>query len=209
MVNGKLCFRDFCHMPGGYDEIKNEVYQKIILLDWIDQNNVGILILMESENEIEVRPLSAADQDWIEKFYLQRWGSNRVVSRGVLYTITELPGFAAWVGEKHAGLLTYHISGENLEVVTLDSLEPNQGIGSALIREILKFAKTNNLSRVWLITTNDNTPALRFYQKNGFKLVKIHKDALQVSRELKPEIPLIGLGGIPIRDEIELEHLVS
>jgi len=208
-VKNKACCRDFWQMPGGQNEIKNEVYQKIILLGWIDQNNVGILVLMESEIGIEVHPLSTADQDWIEEFYQQRWGSKRIVSRGALYTVSELPGFTAWVGKKPAGLLTYHISGENLEIVTLDSLKPNQGVGSALIGEILKFAKSNNLYRVWLITTNDNTPALRFYQKHGFNLVKIHKDAVQSSRELKPEIPLIGLDGIPIRDEIELEYLLT
>jgi ribosomal protein S18 acetylase RimI-like enzyme len=164
---------------------------------------------MEDEIGIDVHPLSAADQRWIEEFYLQRWGSNRVVSRGVLYTITELPGFAARVGKKPAGLITYHISCESLEIVTLDSLEPNQGVGSALIGEILKFAKTKNLRRIWLITTNDNTPAMRFYKKIGFNLVKVHKDAVQSSRELKPEIPLVGLDGIPIRHEIELEYLLS
>lgn len=164
---------------------------------------------MKPGNAIEVHPLSTADQAWIEEFYQHRWGSKRVVSRGVLYTVAELPGFTAWVGKKHAGLLTYHISGENLEIITLDSLEPNQGVGSTLIAEILKFAKTNNLRRVWLITTNDNIPALHFYQKRGFNIVTIHENAVETSRELKPEIPLVGLDGIPIRDEIELEYLIS
>jgi ribosomal protein S18 acetylase RimI-like enzyme len=91
----------------------------------------------------------------------------------------------------------------------MDSLEPNQGVGSVLIEEILKFAISKNLRRVWLITTNDNTPALHFYQKRGFSLVTIYKDAVRISRELKPEIPLVGLDGIPIRDEIELEFLLT
>jgi RimJ/RimL family protein N-acetyltransferase len=59
--------------------------------------------------------------------------------------------------------------------------------------------------RLWLITTNDNTAALRFYQRRGFTLAAIHCDAVSRSRQIKPEIPLIGNDGIPIRDEIELE----
>jgi RimJ/RimL family protein N-acetyltransferase len=59
--------------------------------------------------------------------------------------------------------------------------------------------------RLWLITTNDNTRALRFYQRQGFQLIALHFDAIEVSRKLKPEIPLVGYGGIVIRHELELE----
>jgi hypothetical protein len=51
--------------------------------------------------------------------------------------------------------------------------------------------------------------ALRFYQKRGFVLVAVHKNALEVSRKLKPAIPLIGNDGIPLRDEIELEMILD
>ena len=33
----------------------------------------------------------------------------------------------------------------------------------------------------------------------------VHPNALARSRELKPSIPEIGLDGIPLRDELELE----
>jgi ribosomal protein S18 acetylase RimI-like enzyme len=56
-----------------------------------------------------------------------------------------------------------------------------------------------------LITTNDNTHALRFYQRRGFVLSALHRGAIRRSRQLKPEIPLAGFGGIPIRDELELQ----
>jgi RimJ/RimL family protein N-acetyltransferase len=59
--------------------------------------------------------------------------------------------------------------------------------------------------RIWLITTNDNLHALKFCQKVGFHLVKIYRGAIRESRKLKPQIPEIGMHGIPIRDEIELE----
>ena len=57
-------------------------------------------------------------------------------------------------------------------------------------------------------TTNDNLNALRFYQKRGFVLVAVHRNAMEQARKLKPEIPLIGNDGIPLRDEIELEMLL-
>ncbi|MGD8245715.1 MAG: hypothetical protein PVG25_02965 [Anaerolineae bacterium] len=61
------------------------------------------------------------------------------------------------------------------------------------------------MQRIWLITTNDNLAALRFYQRRGFSLVAVHPGAVDQARTLKPEIPAIGHSGIPIRDEIELE----
>lgn len=54
-------------------------------------------------------------------------------------------------------------------------------------------------------SSNDNLNALRFYQKYGFTLVALYPNALAQSRKLKPQIPLIGNDGIPLRDEIELE----
>jgi ribosomal protein S18 acetylase RimI-like enzyme len=75
--------------------------------------------------------------------------------------------------------------------------------------EAIQLARQVNYRRIWLVTTNDNTPALRFYQKKGFIIIRIFANALQESHRLKPEIPLTGLDGIPIRDEIELEYILT
>jgi len=48
-----------------------------------------------------------------------------------------------------------------------------------------------------------------FYQERGFVLSKIYSNAVEKARKLKPEIPLIGHDGIPIRDEIELIKVLS
>ena len=42
-------------------------------------------------------------------------------------------------------------------------------------------------------------------QRRGFRLDAIHRGAVDDSRSrLKPEIPVVGAYGIPLRDEIEL-----
>ena len=164
---------------------------------------------MKDAKRINIKPILPTDRAWIEEFYSQRWGSNRVVTRGRLHHVLELPGFIAWIGDTRMGLLTYHLGNREIEIVTVDSLESGQGIGKTLISEARKFAHDAGCRRMWLITTNDNTPALRFYQKNGFHLVKVHKDAIKLSRALKPEIPRVVLDGIPIRDEIELEIFLA
>jgi len=132
-------------------------------------------------------------------------GGPLIVSRGQLHDASELPAFIAWRGSERVGLSTYRLEGEACELVSLDSLYPNQGIGTALTVAVADAARRAGCRRLWLITTNDNLPALRFYQRRGFVLAALHVDAVAASRRLKPTIPLLGWAGIPIRDEIELE----
>ena len=42
---------------------------------------------------------------------------------------------------------------------------------------------------------------MKFYQKQGFDLVKVYKNAVESSRAIKPEIPLYGDFNIPIKHE--------
>ncbi len=121
----------------------------------------------------------------------------------------DLPGFVALYESEKVGLVTYNITGASCEIVTIDSIRPSSGVGSALIEAVKDIAIKSGCERLWLITTNDNMNALRFYQKRGFVLVAVHRNALEVSRKLKPEIPMIGDHGIPLRDEIELEMMLD
>jgi hypothetical protein len=82
---------------------------------------------------------------------------------------------------------------------------PGQGVGTALIEAVKVAAIEAGCRRLWLMTTNDNLHALGFYQRRGFRLVAVYPGAVDAARLLKPEIPLLGNDGIPIRDEIELE----
>ena len=66
-------------------------------------------------------------------------------------------------------------------------------------------ARLEGCRRVWLITTNDNCTALRFYQRREFDMVAFYRDAVREVRRLKGEIPDLGLDNIPLRHEIELE----
>jgi GNAT superfamily N-acetyltransferase len=125
-----------------------------------------------------------------------------------MHHAAELPGFIATHYSKPVGLVTYRIDGNECEIVTMNSLLEGIGIGSALIAAVKNVAAEAGCKRLWLITTNDNTAALRFWQKRGFLLVAVHRNALEQSRRLKPEIPLIGNDGIPLRDEIELELIL-
>ncbi len=155
--------------------------------------------------EYEIRALRAEDRERVRAILIERWTALQIVNHGQLYQADELPGFVAVQHGEIRGLLTYSIEAGQCEVVSLDSLAEGQGIGTALLAAVEDPARAAGCRRVWLITTNDNLHALGFYQKRGFVLVAVHRNALAVSRRLKPSIPFIGIGGIPLRDEIELE----
>lgn len=159
--------------------------------------------------EITLRESTTLDHDWIREFIRSAWGTDLVVVHNNKIFPAELNAIIAEQAGSPVGLATYFLNQTSIEIVTLNSLKRGSGIGKKLIRTIIKMAETRNLERVWLITTNDNTGALIFYQKLGFHMVKINPDAVAKSRMLKPEIPLIGDHGIPIRDEIELEFRIS
>jgi GNAT superfamily N-acetyltransferase len=160
---------------------------------------------MKAYNKMKIHVLSEKYLDWVQSLLRERWGSPVMISRGTIHHANQLPGFIALDSDQPVGLITYSLNNNECEIVTLDSLEPGKGIASKLIKSVIDFAIGKNFKRVWLITTNDNTNALRLYQKNGFHLVSIHQGAIEKSRKLKPEIPEIGFDDIPIRDEIELE----
>jgi GNAT superfamily N-acetyltransferase len=159
-------------------------------------------------SDIEISRLAEDNLTWATNLLRDRWGSTLVVSRGRVYQADTLPGFVAFRDGTPVGLITYNLNGDECELVTLDSVLEKAGVGASLIESVKATAIRLKCRRLWLITTNDNTAALIFYQKRGFNLRAVYPDAINKSRHLKPEIPRIGNDGIPIRDEIELEMML-
>jgi len=158
---------------------------------------------------INYRDVNPDDLEWVREILTEAWASAQVVSRGTVHVADKLPGIVAMTNDKPLGLLTYNITRSDMEIVTLNALRQREGIGSGLIRELEMIARRNNCLRIWVVTTNDNTNAVSFYEAQGFRIVAVHRDAIKQSRKLKPEIPMTGIDGVPITDEIELEKILD
>jgi DNA-3-methyladenine glycosylase I len=154
---------------------------------------------------ITIRPITREDQPRLRKFWVDRWGDETIVAHGVVYRVDTMDGFLALDGRDIAGLITLAHSEVGCEIVSIDSVHEEKGVGTALIEAVIKEARENGCKRLFLITTNDNLQALGFFQKRGFELVALHRGAVTESRKIKISIPLTGHDGIPLRDEIELE----
>jgi ribosomal protein S18 acetylase RimI-like enzyme len=158
---------------------------------------------------ITIRPLAPADVPCLRQMWKENWGDEFLVVHGTIYYPDTLSGFIALEGSECVGEITYTLADGDCEIVSLDSVREGQGLGTKLIHAVVEEARSQSCRRVFLITTNDNLNALGFYQKRGFELVRIHRGAVNEARKIKPSIPLIGMNKIPLRDEIELEIVLS
>ena len=152
-----------------------------------------------------IRPTTKRDKIWISSFLEEHWGSTRFVTRGRLFFANENPGYIAVQDDRPIGLITYEILGNECEITTLNSLAERKGIGTGLINAVKDAALQAARKRLLVITTNDNTHAIRFYQRYGFTIAAVYPNSMEEARKIKPEIPLTGNDEIPLRDEIEFE----
>jgi ribosomal protein S18 acetylase RimI-like enzyme len=150
---------------------------------------------------VNVRRLEAEDRVWLRERLHEGWGDEAMAGHGELFFPAAHDGFVA---EGRAGVVTYRIDADACEITLIESYEPGRGVGTALLGAVIAEARTAGCSRVWLVTTNDNEHARRWYAARGFETTDVRRGAIDSYREtLKPSIPMVGEGGVPITDEIE------
>jgi GNAT superfamily N-acetyltransferase len=162
---------------------------------------------------LSVSAIAPRDLSWIRQELERNWHSTRISSLGVWHEADRLPGLIARVAgdDTPAGLLTHTpmVSGRGCEVITLSARLESSGVGTHLLDGFTRAARAAGCTRGFLTTTNDNLRAIGFYQKRGWKLVAVHRGAMDKARTDQPSIPLIGMNDIPLHDEIELEHTLQ
>lgn len=154
---------------------------------------------------IQIRAIDERDRAWLSANLERLFNGETIVSRGVVHVMLEKRGFIAFNDGEPVGVAMYDLVGNDCELVSIEVLEPWKGIGTRLIEQLESFARQQGASNLWLVTTNDNLDAMRFYQKRGFRLKTVHVGALEASRLLKPAIPLTGHYGITMTDEVEFQ----
>ena len=155
-----------------------------------------------------ITPVTKDDSVWIKNFMTCNWGGEPLVIRSKKFFPSELPGLLVRDGENILGFLFYIIENAECEIIVFEIFEKFHGIGTAVLNELIQLAKAHRCQRIFLMTTNDNLDALRFYQRRGFHICRIHIDSITQSRKLKPTIGLVGDYNIPLRDEIDLEMIL-
>lgn len=137
----------------------------------------------------------------------KNWGGLPLVVRSKKYYPSQLDGIIAENENGIAGFLFYEICEKDCEIIVFEVFDKFKGTGTVLLDKLKDIAKYQKCFRIYLMTTNDNLDALRFYQKRGFHICGVHVDSVKISRKIKPTIGMIGDYDIPVRDEIDLEFI--
>lgn len=163
-----------------------------------------VFLLLAGLRIRRIRDYRESDRAWAAPFLKEEFGGSLQARRCELLDVLALPGFVAERDAEPIGLVTYRLEGDECELAFIAAFERQLGVGTALLEAVLQAVA--GCARVWLVTTNDNLDALRFYQRRGFVLSGLRTGAVdQARRKLKPQISTLGEFGIPLRDELELE----
>ncbi|MEY2450208.1 MAG: hypothetical protein QOH79_3684 [Acidimicrobiaceae bacterium] len=149
---------------------------------------------------VSIRPLEVGDGAAAGQLVEVELGGRMQARLGELHDVLALPGFGAWDDDRLIGVVTRKES--ELAALVVATERRGTGVGAALVEAVVADATTAGLVELWLVTTNDNLDAIRLYQRHGFRLAELHAGAVDRARELKPQIPAMGLNGIPMRDEL-------
>jgi ribosomal protein S18 acetylase RimI-like enzyme len=155
---------------------------------------------------MNVRPVTPEDREWVAELIGTAFGSVRLMSNDHLIDDASLlDGFAAEVDGRPVGCALINVVDGDTELVALVSTYRGAGVGSALLDTVVERGKRDGWKRLWLVTSNDNTDAIRMYQRAGWDWTEFRRDAITEARAMKPEIPEFGNHGIPVRHEIHFE----
>lgn len=145
------------------------------------------------------------DPEILSALLARRWG-DKLMMHGKTWKPGDYNGigFYSEAGDV-LGLATFAMQRNTILALTVDNFSTIAGVGKALLEHLMALGRDAGMTTLRTMTTNDNTPALRYFQKRGFRLVAFYPGAIATYRTFASSLPEIGVDGIPVRDAIELE----
>jgi len=174
-------------------------------IDWADAQ---VQIVCTCRPHLDLPPVlvregTDSDRAAVRTLFEGDFGRTQIVAFGQVMDIDEMPTLVAAMHQDPSGALAYRLFGDALHIVALatDPMWQRSGVGGHLVAEAELLARRLNLKRLIVSTTNDNLPALYFYQRRGYRITDFVPDS--ITTQTRQEIA--GFAGIPVRDEIRLE----
>ena len=175
------------------------------IADWKDAR---VQVVCSCRPRLELPPplareASAADRDRALEIFAREFGGRQLVAEGEPVSVSEAELLVAETEGGVSGALAWRRRDGHLHIIALatDPMWQRAGVGGYLVAEAEALARRQGLPRVVVTMTNDNIPALYFYQRRGYRLSALLSGA--VSSQLRNK-DLTGFAGIPIEDEIQL-----
>jgi ribosomal protein S18 acetylase RimI-like enzyme len=150
------------------------------------------------------REATAPEQGAALELFRRDFGRTSIASFGEVIPLSETSMIVAEMQGGVSGALAWRPRENALQIVAL-ATEPmwqRSGVGGHLVAEAEVVARRTGATRVVLATTNDNLPALYFYQRRGYRITDVVRDAWRDHAELTIGV---GFASIPVLDELRLE----
>ncbi len=143
------------------------------------------------------------EREKIRGFVQRFWGEQEQLTFDRKFMVAELPTYTAKLKNEIIGFVSFAEADEAIIIVALGILPRYQGsgVGRSLIEKVEVEAKRLRKKELLVSTSNDDLPALAFYQSLGFQIYEVKPNIIA---EKHGEI-LEGIGGLPIRDELRLQ----
>ena len=150
-----------------------------------------------------VREASEADRTKAVALLIRHFGAT-LAAYGEGVALERASILVAATGQEVAGALAWRVEDGAMHIIAVatDPMWQRAGIGGHLVVEAEIIARRERQPRVVATITNDNLPALYFYQRRGYRLSNIGRDAFAA------EPPRAGFGNIPIVDEVRLVKIL-
>jgi ribosomal protein S18 acetylase RimI-like enzyme len=179
---------------------------------FVDWEEAHVQIVCTCRPRIDLPPVlvrEATDSDRVaaRQLFEQDFGRTKIVAFGEVIDIDAMPALVAVMYQEPSGALAYRLLGDALHIVALatDPMWQRSGVGGHLVAEAELLARRLNLKRLVVATTNDNLPALYFYQRRGYLLTDLVPNSV-IEHTNRAQA---GFAGIPVRDEIRLEKRIA
>lgn len=179
-------------------------------VDWADAR---LQVVCECRQHLELPPVlvreaTDGDREAVTSLFRRDFGRTNIVAFGAIMPLNDVPTLVAEVNGELAGALGYRLLEDALQIVALatEATWQRSGVGGRLVAEAEALARRHRLGRSVFCATNDNLPALYFYQRCGYVISAV------VVGSLIPVVPpggITGFAGIPPRDEIRLEKVLE
>jgi GNAT superfamily N-acetyltransferase len=174
-------------------------------VDWEDAH-VQIVCTCRSRIDLPpvlVREATDADRPAVRRLMEEDFGRTKIVAFGDVMDLEGMPALVAIMHMDPSGALAYRLLGDALHIVALatDPMWQRSGVGGHLLAEAELLARRLNLQRLVVATTNDNLPAMYFYQRRGYFMTALVPNSITEHTHQQ----VAGFAGIPVRDEIRLE----
>lgn len=142
----------------------------------------------------------------LAQIMLDFWGkTDNMLTFDRAWDMLAQPAVVAYCGERLAGALVWApLKGRGL-ILDLSVYPDSQasGVAARLFALAEEEMRKAGLVDMVLSTTNDNLPALHFYQRRGFIIEQVLTGVSLAHHEASGE-PETGFAGIPVRDEFRL-----